>query len=287
MNDFFSVSFAEESKNTTPARLCSFKRLVSTPKEECHRHIHSTLELFYFESGEGAIEVGKKLFPIKAHDLFVVDSSKLHLQYSTEKTQPLVYYVAEADKIALAGFNKNSVTAEGYFHYSFENADNPIYAKMRQIAKELKEKEYNHTVKSSLLFNEAFIDVLRLVFSKSSNLVDGTGGIVNVKAMETVKAYIDEHFIENVDVETLANLAFMSKSYFITQFKTFFQITPKQYLNLVRVQHACTLLQTTEDAVMKVAVKVGFNNAVYFTEIFTKINKISPTEYRKRTTKGE
>jgi AraC-like DNA-binding protein len=90
-----------------------------------------------------------------------------------------------------------------------------------------------------------------------------------------------EHYEKELDIEDLARLAFMSKSYFITQFKTFFQITPKQYLNLVRVQRACYLLTATDDSVVKIALKVGFGNPVYFTELFTRINGESPTEYRR------
>ena len=99
---------------------------------------------------------------------------------------------------------------------------------------------------------------------------------------EALRVRAGEKYGEEVTIEDLAKIALMSKSYFIMQFKNFFQITPKQYLNLVRIQHACTLLTATDDSVVKIAWQVGFPNPVYFTETFTKINRLSPSAYRKK-----
>ncbi len=283
MDALFYTSFIEESKNACEARLCGFGRAKSAPKEETRRHIHSTLELFYFESGEGLVEVGKRVIPVKAHDLLIIDSSKLHLQYCKDKNNPPIYYGLEADKISLAGFNKNCVTFSGYFYHEFQTGDNPVYKKLLLIRRESEKKEYNYIAKIQLLFNEMFIDILRFVFCGWVKPVEtGGGAIVNVQALERAKAYIDEKYGEEVTIEDLAKIALMSKSYFITQFKNFFQITPKQYLNLVRIQHACTLLTATDDSVVKIAWQVGFPNPVYFTETFTKINRLSPSAYRKK-----
>ena len=278
----FSLRLGNEGNNACLARLCGFDYAKSTPREETRRHIHPTLEMFYFEKGEGVIEIGKTVFPVKAHDLFIVDSSKLHIQYCKEKTQPLFYYAFEVDEVALTGFNKNSITARGYFYHELKKPDNPVRQKIIQLVDEAKNKEYNYLSKIQLFFNEIFIDILRLVFAQSPKPVEETGNIVNVQALERAKSYIDEHFTDQITVDELAVLAFMSKSYFITQFKTFFQITPKQYLNLVRIQRACALLTTTDDSILKIALKTGFSNPVYFTEIFTKTTKLSPTEYRKK-----
>ena len=289
--DNLSLRLNGENKNACMARLCHFGYGKSAAKEESRRHIHSTLEIFYFEKGEGVVEIGQKVFPVKAHDLFIVDSSKLHIQYCKEKSVPLVFYGFEVDEIALAGFNKNSITLNGYFYCELHVPDNPVRQQILRLMDEVKKKEYNYLTKIQLLFNELFIDLLRLVFAQTPKLVEGTGGIVNVQALEIAKAYIDERYAESISVEDLSTLTFMSKSYFITQFKTFFQITPKQYVNLVRIQRACALLTSTDDSVMKIACQVGFSNPVYFTEIFTKINKLTPSKYRQKygekETKGE
>lgn len=280
MENSFYLNIPQQ--NACIAHLCNFGYGKSTAKQETRRHIHSHLELFYFEQGEGVVEVGKSVVQVRAHHLFIVDSSKLHLQYCKDKNAPLLYYAFSVDKIALAGFNKNCVTRDGFFHFAFDNENNEIYRKILSICQEREKKEYNYIAKIGLIFNEMFVDILRLVFSGCVNPIQSEISIVNTGALERAKAYIDEHFAEDLSVDNLAKHAFMSKSYFITQFKNFFHITPKQYLNLVRIQNACALLTTTGDSVVKIAVKVGFTNPVYFTELFTKIVKIPPSAYRKR-----
>ena len=280
MEKCFYMNIPEQ--NACVARLCNFGYAKSTAKQETRRHIHSNLELFYFEQGEGVVEVGKSVIQVRAHHLFIVDSSKLHLQYCKDKNASLLYYAFSVDNVALAGFNKNCVTRDGFFHYAFESEDNEIYRKILQLCQEKEKKEYNYIAKIALIFNEIFVDILRLVFSGFVSSIQNETNIVNTGALESAKAYIDEHFAEELTIDDLAKHAFMSKSYFITQFKHFFHVTPKQYLNLVRVQNACALLTASEDSVVKIALKVGFSNPVYFTELFTKIVKIAPSAYRKR-----
>jgi AraC-like DNA-binding protein len=281
MRGIITLLTQEEEKGAGAVKLCGFCHTESTPKEETYRHIHPTLEVFYFASGRGVVEVGKTVLPVKAHDLVVVDSSKLHIQYFLDEAESLSYYAFEVDGVDFSGFNKNSMTVEGYFHHSFGDGDNAVYATILQMVCEADGGAYRYEQKLQLLFNAMFIDLTRLVFTSTKSSRTGAVTVFNVRALERVKGYIDEHYEKELDIEDLARLAFMSKSYFITQFKTFFQITPKQYLNLVRVQRACYLLTATDDSVVKIALKVGFGNPVYFTELFTRINGESPTAYRR------
>lgn len=76
----------------------------------------------------------------------------------------------------------------------------------------------------------------------------------------------------------------MTKSYFITQFKKLFSVSPMQYLTLVRIEQAKLLLHNTTDSVTQIAAKIGFNSPVYFTEVFSKTVGTSPTLYRKMVT---
>lgn len=66
-----------------------------------------------------------------------------------------------------------------------------------------------------------------------------------------------------------------------------FNISPMQYLNLVRMEQAKLLLSRTSESVTQIAVKVGFNNPVYFAEVFSKTIGVPPTIYRKTVTEDK
>lgn len=55
---------------------------------------------------------------------------------------------------------------------------------------------------------------------------------------------------------------------------------PVRYINLVRIQMACDLLQMSNDSIAHIAYKTGFETLTTFNRNFKKILGISPREWR-------
>lgn len=53
------------------------------------------------------------------------------------------------------------------------------------------------------------------------------------------------------------------------------------YLNGIRIEHACTYLQQNYLKTYEIAYRVGFKDEKYFSKVFKKIKGQSPSEYRK------
>ena len=100
--------------------------------------------------------------------------------------------------------------------------------------------------------------------------------------MKQVLRYIHEHIADKIDVEDLANLASITKTYFIRLFKQEFGLSPVQYINLKKVERAQLLLYTTDCSVKEVAYKLGFSDHNYFIRLFHKVAGITPQEYRRQ-----
>ncbi len=99
--------------------------------------------------------------------------------------------------------------------------------------------------------------------------------------MKRVLRHIHEHISDEIDVEELANVASITKPYFIRLFKQEFGLSPIQYVNRKKVERAQLLLFTTDSYVKEVAYKLGFSDHSYFIRLFRKITGITPQEYRK------
>ena len=76
-----------------------------------------------------------------------------------------------------------------------------------------------------------------------------------------------------------------SKYHFCSRFKSLTGITYMNYLNSVRVSHACLMLQNGE-SVQAVGQSVGFENSSYFTQVFKRIQHMTPHEYACRQKKA-
>ena len=100
--------------------------------------------------------------------------------------------------------------------------------------------------------------------------------------MRQVLNHIHEHITEDITVEQLANVACVTKTYFIRLFKQEFGISPVQYINKKKVERAQQLLYTTNNSVKEVAYRLGISDHSYFIRLFRKVAGITPQEYRKK-----
>jgi two-component system response regulator YesN len=94
------------------------------------------------------------------------------------------------------------------------------------------------------------------------------------------KAYIEEHYAEDIGLERIAALVFMNPNYFSSLFKKHTGQNFKTYLTEVRMKHALRLLQQTDLMVYEVAEKVGYRNARQFSDMFKKRFGKLPGEFR-------
>ena len=100
--------------------------------------------------------------------------------------------------------------------------------------------------------------------------------------MKRVLEYIHTHISDSIDLEQLANIGCVTKSYFIKLFKREFGDSPVQYINKKKVERAQLLLFTTDKAVKEVAYTLGFSDENYFIRLFRKTTDTTPQEYRRK-----
>ncbi|MBQ8342694.1 MAG: helix-turn-helix transcriptional regulator, partial [Clostridia bacterium] len=72
----------------------------------------------------------------------------------------------------------------------------------------------------------------------------------------------------------------------IRRFKQVVKVTPMQYVLSLRMANAKTLLETKDYNVTETANAVGYENALYFSRLFSKHVGMSPSAYKKLHTEG-
>lgn len=100
--------------------------------------------------------------------------------------------------------------------------------------------------------------------------------------IDKVFKYIFTHFERDIQLEEVANIANMNKQAFCRYFKTRTKKTFIEFVNSVRVNHACKIMQTTNTAISALAYKCGFNSLSNFNRFFKEVTGVTPREYRKR-----
>ncbi len=115
-----------------------------------------------------------------------------------------------------------------------------------------------------------FIDALQ------NNKNDNFKGIVKV-AMQ----YTEEHYYEDIGVEQIAAITYVTPNYFSRVFKKETGKSYTEWLNTIRLDKAKILLKDIKHKVYEVADEVGYNDYKIFTHNFKKYVGCTPKEYRE------
>ncbi len=99
-------------------------------------------------------------------------------------------------------------------------------------------------------------------------------------AVEMLKKYVNRYYQNDLKLSYIAKMYYYNEKYLGRLFKEQVGISFSEYILKVRVNKAALKLLETEDAVMKIAIEVGFNNVSYFNRAFRRYFHETPTNYR-------
>lgn len=99
-----------------------------------------------------------------------------------------------------------------------------------------------------------------------------------MKAVE----FVTEHYGEAIEVAQVATESGLSVSQLQREFSRLFGITPKQYIQEVRVGVARHLLETSEESMATISAHCGFYDQSHLTRQFKAATGLTPRAYREQ-----
>ena len=97
-----------------------------------------------------------------------------------------------------------------------------------------------------------------------------------------VKNYINENYMYEIKLETLADIANMSQSAFSRFFKLHTGRTLSDYIIDTRLGYATRMLLDTQDSIANISFNCGYNNLSNFNRLFKRKKGCSPSEFREK-----
>jgi len=165
------------------------------------------------------------------------------------------------------------------FNYRFTNdiAINQIIQRLIFIFTE------NHPSKdifSEMLLHELVIRILQ--FENRTRYDLNSMHDSNADAFSHVIRFIRDNLTEELSVEVLSRIACMSESKFYRSFRNETGLTPNEYIIEERLKVAENLLINPEVTVKEAWLASGFNSFSYFSTLFKKRKKLTPSEFKSR-----
>lgn len=102
------------------------------------------------------------------------------------------------------------------------------------------------------------------------------------KRINIILEHIHENFRTTLKLEEVASKHNMSVSNLCKFFKKHTAMTFSAYLNLLRIQSCCFMLENTDHSISTIAYENGFNNIAYFNRIFLGEMGCSPKQFRAK-----
>ena len=103
----------------------------------------------------------------------------------------------------------------------------------------------------------------------------------DLKRAEQCRHYLHEHYSEIHSMDTVAEVCHISRSHLYNLFNEYVQMTPKEYLERLKISTAADLLTQTDWTMDRIAEKTGYADAPTFSKAFKRCNGIPPIEWRR------
>ena len=100
------------------------------------------------------------------------------------------------------------------------------------------------------------------------------------RAIADAQTWIASNYVTADPVSHMIDRSGLKKSTFRRRFQAATGFQPKDYVQVIRVEEAKQLLETTNASVAEVAEQVGYEDLSYFSKLFRRRTGLSPSEHR-------
>lgn len=254
-------------------------------------HWHENIEIFFIDKGNAKITISAKSYWVSEGDIVFVSPELLHC-VEWKRGSELGYY-----KITFSGdilLNKSSDLCslqcllpllKGQLYLpAYIGKDHKVNERISRCLNDLIYDYFNNKIPHEFYIKAQLFLLFHYIFSENLFVCD-VNLILSNSSLQGIKAlilYMEENYMEAINVEKAAAICGFSKSYFMKFFKSCMGISFIKYLNSYRLSKAAEMLSSSNSTVLEISEKVGFENHSYFIRAFKEKYEVTPLVFRKK-----
>ena len=262
-------------------------------------HWHEPIEIIYLEQDSYQIDINMTITHLKSPCFCFINSGELHaiasdsdqyLEQAVVFSPELLTFAApdptqEQFLLPLAEHKRSFPSFLGPDHPAFSEVQQEFFRIRSIFFRENRFHSDQFTIENPISQLRLKASLLNIIGTLAEHaLLTSNEPVRNprVELLKTVISYIRQNYQQPLSLGELAALAAMNEQYFCRFFKKALGKTPVSYINSFRIQHAATLLCTTELPVTEICLESGFNNLGHFMKEFKKATRFTPLQFRRQ-----
>lgn len=249
------------------------------PKAQHHHRVReegvNQYVLIYCVDGSGFYVVDGKRYEVGRNQYFILPIGKPHEYGATEGHHWTIYWVHFRGKAAHV-FAEGAATPQS-INVTMQSRISERINIFEEIlttlhlGDDIEDLRYASSLLAHFLASMRYLEQFRRAKTEEERDI-----------VEQAIHYMRENIEQHITMDEVLRYVGYSQSHFSTVFKKKTGVSPITYINRLKIEHACRLLRTTDMKVNQICYKVGIEDALYFSRLFSKIMNMSPTDYRLR-----
>jgi AraC-like DNA-binding protein len=248
-------------------------------------HFHPEYELVFIEGTNGTRHVGEHITRFEGSDLVFIGSYIPHLNFD---------YGVKGDYEKIVVHIRPDFMGKALLQTPELQVIATLFEKSRYgiaFNAETKKRVGEKMKKLHLLsYFEQFLEMLTIfqILANSSEFqllhsqpVENQHNKKEQERLKRIYKFIDEHYQQKIELETVAEISHLSPAAFCRFFKKMTRLTFVEFLNHYRVNEAKRLLLLDKN-VTETCYECGFESLSYFNRTFKKIIGENPLAFKKR-----
>ncbi len=275
-NDFETVEYDEKR----------FVMLYDNVQTEFYpTHWHNAVEVIMPIENGFTVQTGGADFHLNEREILIIPAGELH----TLPAQPGRRIIFQCDHDIL----QNNMALEPLmvvFHSPIQitpELDRDLYLRAKKAMLDIYADYYSDSEISDVRIYMNLVNMLvairefQLSQARESLACAQDKMVQYSEKFKQVLKYIDQNYMYDITLDTLADIAGYSKFHFSRIFKQFNSMSYLQYINLRRTRAAEILLLDPAIPITEVAMQAGFSSLSTFNRIFKEIKHCTPSSYQR------
>ena len=249
-------------------------------------HWQDSMELVFVKKGRGSVQAGRTTYTAQAGDIYVFAPGVLHaLRQLPGEAMEYENIIFELELLGGA----EDLCAEKYL-LPLQSGRLLLPARLTpndlcylQAAACLREVEEANRAKLpgyELLVKGALLRFLSLLIAQGKQQLPAE--TADTQRLKAVLQWISVHYAEGLRVADAAGVCSFSSSHFMRWFRQMTGQSFVAFLNEYRLNAAAEALHATDETVLTIASRCGFENLSYFNREFKAHFGMTPREYREK-----